>query len=300
MIAASKILEEDIIFHEGIPWRKYQGILLPDLAPHEEITVSKSDCSYLLGKTKAHLVRWHSGFDRRDPTLFWHVIKDGPATLEMLSANTRSKVRRGLKRCRIAITEAKVLAADGYPVYRQAFNRYRTYTRCLSEEEFRKEILARGLDPSWEFWGIWGQAGKLIGFSQNRLQGESCNYSIIKFDPDFLKLYPSYALFFEMNNHYLNERKLRYVNDGARSIGHATNIQGFLMEKFQFRKAYSMLHVVYNRKIGWAVHMLYPLRSAIFRIRGNRFAKASVLMRQEEIRKSFRDLQSEAVWIEGD
>lgn len=280
-------LSGKIITHEGILWRKYQGILLPDLAPHEEITVSETQCSYLFEKTNALLVRWHTGFDRQDPTFFWHVIKDGPSTLEMLSVNTRSKVRRGLKRCRVTRTDAEDLVDDGYQVYRKAFDRYRTYARGLNEEEFRKEFLAMGLDPTWEFWGIWDRNGQLIGYSQNRLQSESCNYSTIKFDPEFLKLYPSYALFFEMNNHYLNERKLRYVNDGARSIGHETNIQNFLIEKFQFRKAYSQLHLVYCRKIGWAVHMLYPLKPAIYRLPGSLFDKIGVLMRQEEIRRSF-------------
>ena len=40
---------------------------------------------------------------------------------------------------------------------------------------------------------------------------------------------------------YLNENNFRYVNDGAKSMSHDTNIQEFLIKKFKFRKAYCQL-----------------------------------------------------------
>ena len=35
------------------------------------------------------------------------------------------------------------------------------------------------------------------------------DYSTIKFDPDYLSYYPSYALFFTMNQYYLNEKNYK-------------------------------------------------------------------------------------------
>jgi len=86
-----------------------------------------------------------------------------------------------------------------------------------------------------------------------------------------------------MNNHYLNQRKLRYVNDGARSISHFTQVQDFLIDKFKFRKAYSRLLVAYNPQVGLGVRFLYPFRSAVFKLRGSLVEKAGVLLRQAEI-----------------
>ena len=100
---------------------------------------------------------------------------------------------------------------------------------------------------------------------------------------EHLKFYPSYVLFFEMNNHYINQQKLRYVNDGARSISHVTNVQDFLIHKFKFRRAYSRLHVAYNPKVGVGVHLFYPFRSVVYKLRGSLVEKAGVLLRQEEI-----------------
>ena len=278
-----------MIEHKGIAWKLYQNILLPDVAPHTRLVVSKDDCQTLLQRTNAFMVRWTSHFDHPEPTLFWYVIKDNPPSMDELSSNTKSKIRRGLKRCRVAPTDATVIAEDGYQVYRKAFERYETFVLPLNQDEFFTHITALGDDPSWEFWGVWDYQGNLIAYSQNQIQSNICNYSTIKFHPDYLKFYPSYALFFEMNNHYLNDQKLRYVNDGARSISHITNIQTFLIEKFKFRKSYSHLHIVYSRKVGLAVRILYPFRSNIAKIPNSISSKVSVLLNQEEIFRSFSD-----------
>lgn len=71
--------------------------------------------------------------------------------------------------------------------------------------------------------------------------------------------YPYYGLIFEMNRYYLDELKLKYVNDGARSITNHSNIQPFLIDTFHFRKAFCRLHIEY-RGIKWLVRILFPFR----------------------------------------
>ena len=56
--------------------------------------------------------------------------------------------------------------------------------------------------------------------------------------------------------YYLKERKLSYVNEGTRSILHATNVQSFLIEKFRFRKAYCKLHIQYHPLVNIIIIML--------------------------------------------
>ena len=63
-----------------------------------------------------------------------------------------------------------------------------------------------------------------------------------------------------MNEHYLVDRGLNYVLDGARSITEHSNIQPFLEEKFKFRKAYCRLQIVYKPLFGFIVKCLYPFR----------------------------------------
>ena len=66
-----------------------------------------------------------------------------------------------------------------------------------------------------------------------------------------------------MNRYYLNELKLRYVSDGARSITEHSNIQPFLINKFKFRKAYCNLKLYYKWWFGIAVKLIYPFRRFI-------------------------------------
>ena len=90
-----------------------------------------------------------------------------------------------------------------------------------------------------------------------------------------------------MNAYYLNEMKFKYVNDGARSIFHETNIQEFLIQKFQFRKAYCKLHLSYSYKFKMIILLLYPLKSIIGFFNNTFAKKVSSVLKQETIRRSF-------------
>ena len=75
--------------------------------------------------------------------------------------------------------------------------------------------------------------------------------------------YPYYGLIYEMNRYYLEELKLKYVNDGSRSITEHSNIQQFLIDTFHFRKAYCRLQIVYKWWMRLVVNLLYPFRKII-------------------------------------
>lgn len=277
----------DMLNHNGIKWIDYHGALIPDVAPHISIDITDQDMRFLLRTSKAYLLRWHTEFDGPPKTDFWHVIKDRPYDILELSKNMRNQIRKGLRHCTIRKIDAAYLAKAGYPVYRNAMKSYKTDLQILDEKEFQENLCRMADNNDFEFWGVWSSENNLIAYSQIKIQDGSCNYQVIKLDPQYLKLYSGYALIHTMNHHYLEERKCLYVNDGARNIRHDTGIQDFLIKKFGFRKAFSKLHVVYCKKIGWGLRILYPFRSIVFGIPGSLFEKASILLRQEEIRKSF-------------
>jgi hypothetical protein len=280
-------MSDIMIHHLGIDWILYHGALLPDAAPHVAIDLQEIDLRFMLAESGARLIRWSSHFDMEQESSFWYVIKDNPASLEELSKNSRNQVRKGLKNCLVRPLPAADLAQIGFEVYHRAMTSYNTDLQILTESKFQSYILDKGQDGQCEFWGVFNEQEELVAYAQNRIQNESCNYQVMKLDPQYLSLYPSYALVYEMNRHYLNERNLLYVNDGARSIRHDTNIQDFLIKKFKFRRAYSRLHVRYDRKTAAAVNCLYPLRSLVRKLPGPLFSRTYVLLRQEEIRRSF-------------
>lgn len=265
-------------------WKKYQGTLVPNIAPHNSIDLSEEEAKLLLKKHQVYLIRWPINFDNINNSLFWYVIKDGESSLDELSGNTRSKVRRGLKKLEVKrISKSELVSYGAYNVYLAANESYNHYENPVKENDFNNEIHSKP-DNECEFWGVFlKEDNRLVAYSQNRISDRTCDYSVIKFHPKYLKYYLSYALFYEMNNYYLNELNFRYVNDGARSIGHDTNIQKFLMEKFKFRKAYSNLRIYYSHKVKLAVVLLYPFKSIIYKLPFKIFRKISVLLKQHEI-----------------
>ena len=262
-------------------WRKYNGALIPDQPPHIEIDDSDSLIKKKISDNNAFFARWTTKFDRKEETDFWYIICDEKLTIEGYSRNTRSKIRRGLKNCEVKLVNKQEIKQSGFLSYSKAFQRYNTDILPKNREDFEDEI--DNIDEDWHFWAIYNSDNLMIGYSQNRIAENYCDYSTIKFHPDYLKLYPSYALFFTMNQYYLNEKEYKYVNDGARSMLHNTNIQSFLISKFKFRKAYCKLHVQYNPLIKRVVNILFPFRIILLWIKFGLFKKVSVVLHHEYI-----------------
>ena len=263
-------------------WRKYNGALVPLTPPHVEVDVHA--IKEKVKRENVFFARWTSDFDCDTETQFWYVINDNSMEIGDYSRNTRSKIRRGLKNCEVRLVNIDEIIQFGFDSYSAAFTKYNTHLRPKSEVTFKKELTE--LVGDWEFWGIYNNS-IMIGYCQNKVIGDYCDYSTIKFHPDYLNLYPSYALFYSMNQFYLNERKFKYINDGVRSISHDTNIQSFLIDKFKFRKAFCKLNISYHPLIRYLVLVLYPFYSVIRLLRFGPFLKLDILLFQEKIRRSY-------------
>lgn len=66
-----------------------------------------------------------------------------------------------------------------------------------------------------------------------------------------------------MNEHYLGKKLFRYVTDGSRTITEHSGIQDYLIQNFNFRKAYCRLEIHYQWWMKIAVNLLYPFRNII-------------------------------------
>ena len=268
----------------GVRWRNNQGGLFLLSPPNRLEYLDRKSAKSLLKSSGELFVRWETDFDQMAESDWWHVIRDETLSLESLSSNTRSKVRRGLK-----TFECKPVLRDdilrlGYKVYKKAFTRYETHEKIYTPKEFSKAITS--LPEDTEFWGVWSKSTyELVAFSENYVESQTCFYNTIWFDPSALRQYSSYALFFEMTRHYLGNRGFKYVSDGARSLSHQTQIHDFLESKFGFRKAYARLCVIYAPLFGGAITFAYPFRNQIKKIPFGLFQKASIVLKQEEIRR---------------
>ena len=270
---------------KGVNWFRSQRCLFP-LTPPGALNSVNSECSNdIRVKSNSVLVRWESDFDNTACGHWWHIIKDGAASLSDMSKNTRNQVRRGLKGFDCGLLSRNDIITEGYVVYCRAFSRYETHERKLSASEFFNAVT--GMPEQTEFWGARNKTtGALVAFSENYVEDLVCFYTTAWFDPSSLREYSSYALFYEMNRHYLEDREFSYVSDGARNLSHNTQIHEFLESKFGFRKAFARLNVVYTPWLGAAIAVAFPFRNLINKVPWALFKQASILLKQEEIRRA--------------
>lgn len=273
--------------HGNIEWYPYNGALLPNVPPHHNITLSKQEQQELSNKSGAYFLRWTDHFDIHEESSFWYVVKDKPESLESYKSKVRNQIKKGLNLCIVEPATAAEISEYGYFPYSKAVMNYPHNNEPIQESLFKHQYLALLNDKNHEFWIVKErESAMVIAYAHIILDGNMCSYSSIKFDPDYLHLYGGYALIFAMNTHYINERHFDYVSDGARSIAHSTNIQEFLIHKFQFRKAFCTLHLAYRKDIGYLIRLLYPFRHWLANVRHPMLRKLSTLLIQEELCRS--------------
>lgn len=272
----------------SINWSLYNGALVPDAPPHTEIKLSREQAKFLLRKSKAYFIRWASEYDCGSETEWWYLIRDKGLNLNEFDTKKKKEIKKGLMNCLVQRVDAEYIAKNGYEVYISAFNSYDTFQKPATQEEFYKNMMSRKGNPVFDFWAANDTTdGKVIGYFMNRLGAEYCLYSTGKFRPDFLKLGVHQALIYEMTNDYLNKLGLRYVCAGARTISHKTHVQEFLINKLHFRRAFCRLNIIYQPIIKIIVNVLYPFRNVISKIDTDMTNKITVLLRHENIRRSF-------------
>ena len=207
------------------------------------------------------MIRNSFNFDRKEETSFWYVIKDSFGGMEELSSKMRNQVKKCFKTMRIEKITSEILLQYGYEVFVAAIDNYKIKAVPPKRKEFEERI--RNSEEN-EYWACFDlETEKMVAFCMNAVTSESCEYRTMKAIPEFQKKYAYYGLIYEMNRYYLQERSLKYVNDGARSITNHSNMQPFLIDKFNFRKAYCDFSIHYKQPLGLAVKLLFPFRKCI-------------------------------------
>ena len=258
---------------------------MPRVNPHRNITLTKEDSEILLKESGALFLRYTDEWDRKEESDFWYIVKDEFQGMAELSSNTRNQIRKGQKYCSVKKVTGQEVANKGFETYKRAFDNYDTHLKPMSQKVFYDNMIKA---TNYDFFAVYKKEdGEMIAYSSNTIDDDVCSYTTIKLHPLYLKLYPGYTLLYEMNKYYLQQKGFKYVHDGARSISHSTNIHTFLLQKFKFRKAYCRLNVAYRWDVDLAVKLLYPLRRIVEAINYPLANRISVVLKQEEIRRSF-------------
>jgi hypothetical protein len=253
----------------GAIFKLYEGMVVPFGPADADYSLTPEEGSRVLRMLGGRMLRTTTGFARNDAVSEWYAVicREFHQVDEIASSNMRSKLRRGLRNCEVRRMSCDELATAGYEVYRRAFDRYQGPDEPVSQPAFAAHVMAgEGFDDVIEHWAVTSD-GELGGYSTTYVFGATeAAYSALKFHPDHLRRYAAYALLHTMNEHYLTERGVAYVNDGFRSILHASELQEFLERNFGFEKAYTGLTAFYRQPYGALVRATFPFRKLIGRL----------------------------------
>lgn len=235
-----------------------------DGPPHEEPQLKKEDWSALL-KQGGLLVRNTFNFDQDGETGFWYVIKDQTESLDDLKPRVRNKIKHALRYFEYRQISYDSFVKEVFPILEDTFSHYKVHDRTMNREVF-SAYLEYTQQRHFDYWGIFlKETQEMVGFCTVNLWKDSCEYGYTGIYSNYKShgYYPYYGLYHHLNAYYLEELGLRYVSDSARSITNHSEIQDFLIQNFNFRKAYCQLEIHYNWWMKIAVKILYPFRNII-------------------------------------
>ncbi len=268
-------------------WKKYNGAIIPDEAPH--VAPSEEDIARAKKMGGYRFISYVTDFDCKEETPWWYVIKDTPLVIdEIPSAKKRYRINKGLKHCTVQKIDCRAYGEAIYHCFLKAQERYAAYENTVSKEEFLQRLQKDDSD----YYGVFfKETGELVAYGQNQRFDRQCvGMSVMKFHPDYLKYEISAALTYQIIHDYINEGQCKYLMDGQRAIRHKTNIQDYLEHNFGFRKAYCRLHMIYSGKMKIVVKLLYPFRKVVERLAGENVFLNNVasVLRMEEISRVCR------------
>lgn len=227
--------------------------------PHKSVKITQNEACNLLRKG-GRFVKNVYNWDKQEESSFWYVIKDVYCGIDELPAKARNQVRKSQKTYDFKKVSPEEMNELGFELFNKSRERF-GHNMSVTKEQWASRVNSGDRD----FWlAIDKETGKAEGFGINRIVDDYCSYVSMGVNPDAPKSsYPMYGLILEMNRYYLEELKLKYVCDGARSITEHSNIQPFLEEKFKFRRAYCDLQMFYKPWLGLIVKVLFPFRTII-------------------------------------
>ncbi len=228
-------------------------------------------------------LRYISKFDEINYSEWYYVIKDKIEDINSYSSKVKNQIKNGLNNCSI---KQEYDVNKIYSIYSNVNSTYKN--KVLSFKKFKNyfDIYLNIKEFKINYWLI-SINDTPIGYSKVCISKEKVAfYEEIHIIKAYKKNYVNYALIHIMNKYYLNECQLNFVTDGSRNIYHPTQVQDFLIYKFQFRKAFCKLHVKYNFTAKIAILFLSPFYNHLKKIKGHFFYKILTLLYQDKISKA--------------
>ena len=188
----------------GTRWKIYHKALVPASPIPTFTQLTLEEAKAILNQSNAHFIRWSSDPTEEPTAWWWNVCSSYDKS--KLSSNMRRQIKRGTRLCTVDRVSAPWLAQHGYECYVSAFQRY---TNASPEpfESFRTRIMETAdYEDLFQYWAVFCE-GRLVGYVKCDIEpkkGVSTN--VLKYNPEGLKQYASYALMDTLLTSYVVEK----------------------------------------------------------------------------------------------
>jgi hypothetical protein len=161
-------------------------------------------------------VRFAAPLDGSGKRSYQIVCDDAAYGLESLSANVRSKVRRGLKRCRVEALSFAVLQEAGRRAHEDTVAR-QGRPGVLAGEHWERFCRAAASTHGFEAWGAWS-GDTLAAFLVTVTFDDAVEFLLARSRSDALNAYPNNALLFTVTEEMLVRRRQPQITFGLESL----------------------------------------------------------------------------------
>jgi len=149
--------------------------------------------------------------------LSYQIVCDNPAlSLESLSGNIRSKVRRGLKRCEVRPVALGEIARTGKDANRETTTR-QGREGVIDDRRWERFFVAAERTPGFEAWGAYcGE--ELAAFLITASFDDSVEFLLARSRSGFLGAYPNNALIYAVSEEMMVRRGVAEITFGLESL----------------------------------------------------------------------------------
>lgn len=242
-------------------WYDASRLCFLSLPSHQLLTPSADELQQVWRQGRCWGVRFPGPVEGRGKASYQIVCDDRSYDIEHLSANLRSKVRRGLRRCEVGPIPFADLRLRGLAADRDTLARQGRPVR-LSEDAWPRYWTAAAETPGMEAWAAC-VGDDVAAFLVTVQFGDAVEFLLARSRSDLLDAYPNNALIFHVTQVMLVQRGVREITFGLESLEPVGPLDQF---KFSmgFRKRPIRQRVVFHPMVR-ALIRPQMLRTAVYR-----------------------------------
>ena len=225
------------------------------------VKLSKKQLNQVRKGKKALFVKNVYKFDCSQPTNNWYIIRDRYYDIEEYSSkSTRKQIRKSLSVYEYKRIDQEEMLLKGYQVYLDGNARFKKKVKSTLTHAEYVEYIKKSGEEGHDFWGGYDrESGEMAMWEDIYIKGDMVVMSRKRLSHKFTKSNPTYGFNHEFTRYYLKEKGYKYIKAGSRSFDGHSNVQNFLIEKLQFRKAYCHVQLYFPQPFRTIIILLYPL-----------------------------------------